>query len=457
MGSPRLGLGLLVLALLVVACTDLSAQRVDPSQVGSTAGSSTLFPDSGNGGYQVVEYHWELDISEDLISLTGTATTKAVSTHDLRRFSLDSRGLEVTSVMVEGQDESDYIVEGNELVITVGELIPMDSDFEVTVEYAATPQPFQPQGTGLVMGWTVTPGEQLSVGGLPGSDATWVPVNEDVYDPARYVLSITVPGHFSATASGTMTGTADHGDATTQTWDTIVPVDGISFSVARYETFQTGDLEVSVQPGESPDRFFELIPPMIAFLEELYGPLPYRPLGLSTLTEKNFAISTPGRIFGPVDLPPVILVHELSHQWIGNAVSTFTLEDDWLIEGLAAYTETLWEESQGGADVGSRFARAAMATIGPTTRPLDTVESVEDLFDQQTIYIRGSLFYHALRLEIGDEAFFAMLRAISDRYSGNAITPGDIQALAEEMSGADLDTFFAAWVTEEAVPDLPGS
>ena len=235
-----------------------------------------------------------------------------------------------------------------------------------------------------------------------------------------------------------------------------MPVDGISFSVARYETFRTGDLEVSVQPGESPDRFFELIPPMIVFLEELYGPLPYRPLGLSTLTEKNFAISTPGRIFGPVDLPPVILVHELSHQWIGNAVSTFTLEDDWLIEGLAAYNETLWEESQGGEDVGSKFARAAIATIGPTTRPLDTVESIEDLFDQQTLYIRGSLFYHALRLEIGDEAFFAILWAITDRYTGNAITPEDIHALAEEMSGSDLDTFFTAWVSEEAVPDLPG-
>ena len=198
MGSPPLGLGLLALAVLVVACTDLSAERVDPSQVGSTAGSSALFPDSGNGGYQVVEYHWELDISEDLMSLTGTATTTAVSTQALRRFSLDSRGLEVTSVMVEGQDESDYIVEGNELIITVGELIPMDSDFEVTVEYAATPQPFQPQGTGLVMGWTVTPGEQLLVGGLPGSDATWVPVNEDIYAPARYVLSITVAEKFSA-------------------------------------------------------------------------------------------------------------------------------------------------------------------------------------------------------------------------------------------------------------------
>lgn len=445
----------MALVVVIVACSDLSQRRLDPSQVGSRHGSATLFPESGNGGYQVVEYHWELDISEDLTSLTGTATMRALATQDLRRFSLDSRGLQIASVEVEGQDSA-FVVEGNELVITVGELIPVDSEFEVTVEYAAKPQPYQPPGSGLVMGWGVTPGEQLLTAGLPGSDATWVPVNEDIYDPARYVLSITVPDEFSATASGALTGTLDRGDAMTYIWDTLVPVDGISFSVGRYQTFVSGDVEVSVQPGESPDTYLELIPPMVLFLEELYGALPYRPLGVSTLANKNFAISTPGRIFAPPDLSPVILVHELSHQWIGNSVSTETLEDDWLIEGLASYTETLWEESEGGEDVGAKFADAALAQIGPATRPLDTINTIEDLFDR-SIYVRGALVYHALRLEIGDDSFFAMLRALTDHYAGDAITPADLQALAEEMSGSDLEAFFDAWVSGEPIPDLPDS
>lgn len=440
--------------LAMVSCADLSEQSLDPALVGSTTGSSSLFPESGNGGYQVVECRWALDISEDLTSLTGTATMIAKATQDLRRFSLDSRGLEISSVEVPGLD-SDFAVEGHELVITVDELIPAGSTFEVTVDHASTPQPFQPQGTGLVMGWIVGPGEQLFTAGLPGSDATWVPVNEDIFDPARYILEITVPEGFVATASGVLLGTTDVGAATSQTWDTKVAVDGISFSVARYRTFVAGDVEVSVQPGGSPDQYLEMIPPMILFLEDIYGPLPYRPLGVSTLEDKNFAISTPGRIFAPPELSPAILVHELSHQWIGNLVSTKTLADDWLIEGLASYTETLWEEAQGGDDVGDKFANAALATLGPASRPLDEVGSIEDLFDS-SIYVRGALVFHALRLEIGDRAFFAMLRSITERFAGDAITADDLRALAEEISGTDLEGFFDAWVSEETVPDLPG-
>jgi aminopeptidase N len=80
----------------------------------------------------------------------------------------------------------------------------------------------------------------------------------------------------------------------------------------------------------------------------------------------------------------------------------------------------------------------------------------DDLFSP-TVYDRGALTLHALRLRIGDEAFFATLRAWTERYhDGNAMT-SDFIALAEEKSGQDLDAFFAAWLYEIALPNLtPG-
>jgi aminopeptidase N len=71
-----------------------------------------------------------------------------------------------------------------------------------------------------------------------------------------------------------------------------------------------------------------------------------------------------------------------------------------------------------------------------------------------TVYERGALTLHALRLRIGDEAFFATLRAWTERYhDGNAMT-SDFIALAEEISGAELDAFFATWLYQIALPDL---
>lgn len=76
-----------------------------------------------------------------------------------------------------------------------------------------------------------------------------------------------------------------------------------------------------------------------------------------------------------------------------------------------------------------------------------------DLFSS-TVYDRGALTLHALRLRIGDEAFFAVLHTWTERYhDGNAAT-ADFIALAEEISGQELDAFFDAWLYEIALPSL---
>jgi len=88
------------------------------------------------------------------------------------------------------------------------------------------------------------------------------------------------------------------------------------------------------------------------------------------------------------------------------------------------------------------------------TRPLDQVDSIDDLLDNVT-YQRGALLYHALRLEIGDEPFFAALNEFIQRNLHATAEIEDLQAIAEELTGDDLSQFFTSWVTESAVPQLP--
>ncbi len=79
---------------------------------------------------------------------------------------------------------------------------------------------------------------------------------------------------------------------------------------------------------------------------------------------------------------------------------------------------------------------------------------VSDLFNNG-VYLRGALTLHALRLTVGDDAFFAILRTYYDRYAyGNAST-ADFIAVAEEVSGMDLGDLFDQWLYRPTLPDLP--
>lgn len=80
--------------------------------------------------------------------------------------------------------------------------------------------------------------------------------------------------------------------------------------------------------------------------------------------------------------------------------------------------------------------------------------SREDLFSR-SVYQRGALALHALRLEIGDETFFDLLRAFSKEYENSNASTADFIALAEEISGQELDELFDAWLYQQPIPDMP--
>ncbi len=71
------------------------------------------------------------------------------------------------------------------------------------------------------------------------------------------------------------------------------------------------------------------------------------------------------------------------------------------------------------------------------------------------VYQRGGLTLHALRLTIGEVAFFDSLRTYTERYHDGIASTEDFIAIAEEMSGVSLDALFDAWLFQADMPDLP--
>lgn len=196
---------------------------------------------------------------------------------------------------------------------------------------------------------------------------------------------------------------------------------------------------------------------MIQFMEDRLGPYPFEAYGVAvmgvyghtgletqTLTILDLAQSAEAHI----------LLHELAHQWFGNSVTPATWQDAWLNEGFATYFMWLWFEHEGGSAYFDLVVNAGYKTIKADKMWAPAKPHRGRLFDE-AIYTRDAWTLHALRLQIGDEAFFRLLRTWVARHQyGNAST-ADFMALAEEVSGQELDAFFQTWLYQDEVPPMP--
>ena len=112
---------------------------------------------------------------------------------------------------------------------------------------------------------------------------------------------------------------------------------------------------------------------------------------------------------------------------------------------------------------GNHIAIRKKRTVAPDSQPLFRMTKpitqpgkppATDLFNSG-VYLRGALTLHALRKQVGDDAFFRILQTYTSRYQyGNAST-ADFRAVAEAVSGQDLAPLFQAWLYDPALPALP--
>ena len=149
-----------------------------------------------------------------------------------------------------------------------------------------------------------------------------------------------------------------------------------------------------------------------------------------------------------------MIAHELAHAWFGNSVTLASWQDIWLNEGFATYASWLWYEHAYGDGIMDDIVNdyyEVMASF-PHQPPADP--GADNLFSD-TVYTRGALALHALRLEVGEDSFFDILYTYHETYKyGNAST-ADFMAIAEAFSGQDLGDFFQAWLYESELPDIP--
>ena len=296
-----------------------------------------------------------------------------------------------------------------------------------------------------------------------------MPSNDHPSDKATWRFEVTVPEGVTAIANGHLVEQQPGAGTTTWVWEQRDPMATYLLQVV------TGDYRVLdgglagavpltnvalAADAERMQPFFELTDDQIAFFEPLFGPYPLDQYGLAfTESPPGLAMETQGRSLfsrddfaeGETGYPQhLLLAHELAHQWFGNAVTPAAWRDLWLNESFATYAQWLWLDHAGltvlqrEADIALRLRQFATE---PTGEP-----SAENLFGYER-YDGGAVVVHALRGELGDEPFFSLLQRWIAENDGTSRTTDDFIALAEQVAGRPLDTFFEAWLWSSSVPD----
>jgi aminopeptidase N len=142
-----------------------------------------------------------------------------------------------------------------------------------------------------------------------------------------------------------------------------------------------------------------------------------------------------------------VIVHELAHQWFGDDVALARWQDIWLNEGFATYAEWLWEEHEGRGTPQQIFQTTynAIDAADPFWSVVIGDPTLDRLF-HDAVYVRGAMTLQALRNEVGDDDFFQIIRQwAASKSGGNGTTPQFI-ALAEQISGQQLDDLFDLWL-----------
>jgi aminopeptidase N len=464
-----------VLALLA-GCTGRAPAPARPGATVSggsfAAGAAGIgdpyFPTSGNGGYDVASYDLALRYDPGPDRLSGRASITASATTDLSRFNLDLSGLGVESVRVNGA-VARYTRDGGELVVTAPAGLRRGTQFTVDIGYSGVPKPISGPGLGAE-GFLHTADGAVAIG-QPEGAASWFPVNDHPLDKATYTIAVTVPAGLTALSNGVPLGSSTVDGWTTWRWAEHAPMASYLATVVigRYRVSRgshDGKPVVTAVASSLPvgpaDRAMARTTEVADFLATQFGPYPFDAYGGIVHNEPRirFALENQSRpvysaaFFGSGADQTWVVAHELAHQWYGDSVSVRHWEDIWLNEGFATYAEWLWSEYTGSGTAEENFRRTYAAATGEVWRVPPGEPGRDELFSR-SVYKRGAMTLHALRLTVGDPAFFRILRSwAAQKRDGNATTEEFI-ALAERESGRSLRALFDAWLFRTTQPPAP--
>lgn len=251
------------------------------------------------------------------------------------------------------------------------------------------------------------------------------------------------------------------------TWRSLDPQDEIFIVAGRFTEYTQPAGRVQAMAFlRMPDpalasRYLEATAQYLEMYSRLLGPYPYQKFALvENFWETGYGMPS-FTLMGPqvIRLPFILhssYPHEILHNWWGNSVFVDLRSGNWA-EGLTAYlADHLIQEQQGR---GAEYRRTVLQKYTDYVKkerdfPLTEFRSRHSSATEAVGYGKTMMFFHMLRLRLGDEIF---IRGLQKFYSENKFKYAaytHLERVFSGMSGKDLKPFFDQWINRPGSPEL---
>jgi aminopeptidase N len=346
----------------------------------------------------------------------------------------------------------------------------------VTVAYSGVP------AAGLEIGETKHGDRSFFSENWPNKARHWLPTIDHPYDKATGRMVVTAPSHYQVVSNGLLVEETDLDDSTRLTvWDQSVPIAtwlytlGVArFAVQQLEDFDGKPVQIWVFRQDREDGFFDFAVPThdaLAFFSKRIGSYSYEKLANIQSNSVGGGMESASAVFYGDDSVTGerterwrnIIIHELAHQWFGNAVTESDWDDVWLSEGFATYFTHLFIEHAYGHEeflIGLRSDRDHIYEYydeHPDYRLVhDNLDDMANVLTRMQ-YIKGSWTLRMLHHLVGSEMFWTGIRDYYQQYRESNASTADFRRLMEEESGLDLGWFFEQWLYQGGLPVVEGT
>ena len=411
---------------------------------------------------------------------------------------LDAKGFDIQKVELVGDKKNKglpYNYNRRKLVVALDRPYPRTTTYQLRIVYVAKPNELPQGGSAAITSdkglYFINPLEleknkprQIWTQGETEASSCWFPTIDKPNQRMTQEISLTVEKQFKTLSNGSLIASRANADGTrTDTWKLSQP------HAPYLATVVVGDFAVVSDSwhGKPVDYYVE--PRYAGTARAVFGHTPEmldyfsKKLGVEYPWEKYAQVAVRDYVSGAMENTTATthgasiqanrrelldatyqtaestIVHELSHQWFGDYVTTESWANLPLNESFADYSEYLWAEHKYGADEAAlvqetklnNYLEEAQSKREPLIRY--RYANREDMFDRHS-YDKGGRVLHMLRKHVGDDAFFASLNRYLTQNKLTAVEISKLRTAFEETTGQDLMWFFNQWFLQRGHPEL---
>lgn len=439
--------------------------------------------------WKAEHYQVQMRIDPERGSVESKATIKGRALEPLSSIPLDLGSFPSSLAVSDEQGQAKPFSRTQDGLAVMQQLHP-DQEFSLEIQYSGAPRPVSHPGVPADLGWLSNDSSIVTFNGAARS-SSWLPGDDNPSNKATYDFQIEVPKHHFAVANGKLLEerALENGNKLFH-YRSSFPMASYLASVNTFDerefkrTLLSEDFEV-IHPHNLESRVrseFRNHDAMLDLMTDCLGSYPFDSYGAIVTdlpvdsyktrftdgtntyeADSNFEIAFEAQtrpifqadaITGTGDFEPTI-IHELAHQWFGNAVTNASEKDVWVNEAFPSYSGWLWVEKQQGQAVFEKEMKLIYDSV-KDHKFTDTMASPDrdKLFSQEN-YARMTLSMHAMRRELGDEQFFKTLQGTVAEHKYQSASVEQLSHTMNTINGGKLSGFFMKWLHSKELPPYP--